>query len=185
MDEELSKLFPDAQGAERPLECSECKRRIHVLYTEVVKGSITHTAMCQECPELQCRLYGTSMKEGAAAKGVGLGLGCGTCGTTLSAVRTGHLLGCSECYSVFADIIRQDLLVSRHLPQRFETAKAGIPLHIGRTPAVMQQANPTLKLLALNEALSETLKKEDYEQAAQLRDQIKKLTEQPDEQTKQ
>lgn len=184
MDDDISKLFPDVQGADRPLECTECKRRIHVLYTEVVKGSKTHTAMCQECPELQCRLYGTSLKEGVTTKGAGL-LGCGNCGTTLGAVRTGHLLGCSECYEVFSEVIKQDLLMGKHLPQRFETAKPGTPLHIGRTPAVMLQANPTLKLVALNEALSEMLKKEDYEQAAHLRDQIKKITEQSDEEPKQ
>jgi protein arginine kinase activator len=37
--------------------------------------------------------------------------------------------------------------------------------------------NPSSRLLALNEALKETLSREDYEQAAWLRDQIKALTE--------
>ncbi len=40
----------------------------------------------------------------------------------------------------------------------------------------IQEINPSLRILALNEALNEMLKSEKYEQAAWLRDQIKALT---------
>ncbi len=50
---------------------------------------------------------------------------------------------------------------------------------MGRAPGEKIEISPSLKLIALNEALSETLSREDYEQAAWLRDQIKKLTESP------
>ena len=48
---------------------------------------------------------------------------------------------------------------------------------MGRTPGQAVAINPSLKLLALHQALNETLSREDYEQAAWLRDQIKALTE--------
>ena len=41
----------------------------------------------------------------------------------------------------------------------------------------MTEISPTLRLIALNEALDETLIREDYEQAALLRDQIRALKE--------
>jgi protein arginine kinase activator len=63
------------------------------------------------------------------------------------------------------------------LPARVLSAKKGLPLHLGRAPGESLAINPTSRLLALNEALKETLNREDYEQAAWLRDQIKALTE--------
>lgn len=175
-DDELSKLFPGV-SADRPLECCECKKKINVLYTEVTKDHCTHTAMCADCPELEAKLHGKAIKESALADFTGANLCCGTCKTTLTAVRTGHELGCSDCYEVFDDFIRKDLLLEKHLPERFESVLPNASMHIGKTAAVATAINPSLKLVALNEALTEMLKKEDYEQAAALRDQIKKLTE--------
>ena len=62
---------------------------------------------------------------------------------------------------------------------RISLTKKALPLHIGRAPGEANEISPSLRLLALNEALNETLKREDYEQAAWLRDQIKDLTEKP------
>jgi len=182
MDDDLNKLFPHLSSQERPFECTECRKKVQVVYTEVVKGNCTQTVMCQDCPELQKRLYGLSQEEAQSVKTTGAGLCCGECGTTLSSVRTGHMLGCSECYEVFADVIQGELLSERKVPERVMSAKSGVPMHIGRTPGKGHEMNTSLKLLALNEALNETLAKEDYEQAALLRDQIKQLTEKSDDQ---
>ena len=54
--------------------------------------------------------------------------------------------------------------------------KKSHPIHIGRAPGESLAISPSSRLLALNEALKETLNREDYEQAAWLRDQIKALT---------
>ncbi len=103
-------------------------------------------------------------------------LACGNCGTTLEALRTGNPLGCSVCYEVFQDSILHELHAAQRIPARLLTARRSTPIHIGRAPGETREINPTMRLLALNEALSETLKREDYEQAAWLRDQIKELT---------
>lgn len=158
--------------SERPVECSHCKRALYVTYKEIVGGNITETQMCAECPILQQKLHGRSDKfEGAieAEKG----LCCGVCRTTLESVQTGNPVGCVECYSVFADVILS------LLPKRFGS-KRNQPLHVGRTPSKpISSAVPTSQITTLNEALSEALKRENYEQAAWLRDQIKSLTEKP------
>lgn len=173
--------FPEDKVPDRPLECSECKKPLSVYYTEVVGNSITHTAMCADCPELQRRLHGIPAHGFAGAPESGAaGLACGNCGTTLEALRVGTPLGCSNCYEVFDDILINEMLAAEKIPPRISTSKKTILTHIGRAPGESQEMNPSLRLLALNEALNETLKREDYEQAAWLRDQIKALTEHPE-----
>lgn len=166
------------QLPERPLECTECRRPIAVFYTEIVGDTITHTCMCSECPVLRHRLQGTPHGEHIVGKGeTGAGLACGNCGTTLESIRMGTPLGCDICYEVFDDILIPEMMAAGRIPSRIATTKKTIPIHIGRAPGEMQEMNPSLRLLALNEALKEMLKTEDYEQAAWLRDQIKELTE--------
>jgi protein arginine kinase activator len=168
---------PDKHFPDRPLECSECKKPIVIRYTEIVGDSITHTSMCADCPELQRRLHGTSPRELVANQtGSPAGLECGNCGTTLEEIKRGHRLGCPECYAVFEDVLLIDLQASNLLSPRISPTKKSIPIHIGRSPGERLAINPSSRLLALNEALNETLKREDYEQAAWLRDQIKALT---------
>lgn len=166
---------------ERPLECGECRKPVMIHYTEVVGDLLVTTCMCSACPELQKRLHGTTgMKSGSSQALAVAGLVCGNCGTSLEAVRVGAPLGCNVCYDVFGDLLLHELLAADKVPQRLTNAKKSAPIHIGRSPGETQEINPALRLLALNEALSETLKKEDYEQAAWIRDQINELTDNSD-----
>ncbi len=169
---------PDRHHCDRPLECGECKKPIAVRYTEIIGNNIVHICMCSDCPELQRRLYGTSLKDYIQSQaGVGAALECGNCGTTLEEVKRGNLLGCSECYSVFGDLLLNELQASGRLSSKISATRKGLPAHIGRAPGESVILSPSSRLLALDEALNETIKREDYEQAAWLRDQIKALTE--------
>lgn len=162
---------------ERPLECTECQKPIAVLYTEIVDGRKNELVMCNECPVLQRKLHGLQPDEvSITKKSDRTGICCGRCGTTLEEVRMGSPLGCSECYEAFADVIVFDLVGAKRVSKRLEiTPSARVPLHIGRQPGEAPTISPHVKLVALHEALEETLKREDYEQAAWLRDQIKQL----------
>lgn len=171
---------PIQETFERPLECTECKKPVAVWYTEIVGSTMTEVYMCKDCPELKRRLHVVP----AGVSGLvteGTGLCCGNCGTTLDAFSKGHPLGCSHCYEVFADLIMKELIASHKVSHKFATNGKGRPTHIGRTPGEVNKLSPSLKLIALNEALEETLSREDYEQAAWLRDQIKELTEKGDD----
>lgn len=91
----------------------------------------------------------------------------------------GQSLGCAECYTVFADYIISQLVEAGGIPSTLKKkaqAQKLQTLHIGRSP--QQPGSPALssKLASLNEALNDALKKENYEQAATIRDQIKGLT---------
>jgi len=165
---------------DRPFECGECKKPVAVKYTLVVGDVITHTIMCQDCPVLQRRLFGGAHTTYQALTEVTGGVACGGCGTTLDAVRMGAPLGCKTCYDVFEDVIFTELQNAKKISPRIAlTPKKSAPIHIGKSPGDTHEINPAKRLLALNEALNETLQREDYEQAAFLRDQIKELTEDP------
>ena len=165
------------QLPERHLECSECKKPIVVCYTEIVGKMIFKLGMCADCPILKHKLHGQISLPQDAEGIKSAGLACGGCGTGADEVRMGAPLGCSLCYEVFEDLILQELQTASRLTQKAITLQKVAPLHIGRHPGQAAEVNPAMKLLALHQALHETLSREDYEQAAWLRDQIKALTE--------
>lgn len=170
-------LMPNGKLPDRPLECIDCKKALAVFYTEMVGGVSTHTCMCADCPVLQRKLYGLPPSPSSEIPSESrAGLACGNCGTTLDALRVGSPLGCSVCYEVFDDVLIPELASMGKIPARLMTAKRTQTVHIGRARGEMQEISSSMRLLALNDALSETLKHEDYEQAAWLRDQIKALT---------
>lgn len=157
---------------DRPLECSECKRNIAFVYTEVSAEGMTRVNMCADCPLLARRLHGvktTSSSSSTASKP----LTCPECHTLYEAVLTGAPLGCVSCYETFEGFIAKDLRSSLPEGRTFTPDH----YHVGRGPGQAATLNPSLRLLALNKALEETLAKEDYEQAAWIRDQIKILSE--------
>lgn len=164
--------------AERPAECSQCKRNVKVIYKEIVGDSMLCFEMCAECPILQQKLHGTP-SEGAVTA-----LCCEKCHTSLESIETGGPLGCSECSAVFAEPLLSNLISTGRLPARLIktlSTKRSAPLHVGKAPGKAIEIAPSSRLTSLNEALNEALKRENYEQAAWLRDQIKALEEKNDE----
>lgn len=171
---------------EKPVECSHCKKPTKVIYKEIVGDVVTCTEMCAECPLLQQKLHGeaTVHEKGEALMEKEGTLYCGYCHTSLESMKMGNPLGCAECYSVFADVLIEELTHADKVPlywKKVLSTKKTQPIHIGKTPHKPVNIPSSSRLTALNEALNEALKIENYEQAAWLRDQIKALTEKTDE----
>lgn len=161
---------------DRPVECSQCKKPSKVTYKEIVIDSIICTEMCADCPVLQGKLHGESVKSSATESG----LCCANCGTSLEAVKMGQPLGCVECYSAFGDLLISELIEAEAVPPKLAqklSSKRTQPIHIGISPNKPADITLSSRLTSLNEALNDALKRENYEQAAWLRDQIKALTE--------
>ncbi len=166
--------------AERPVECGNCKKPIYVTYKEIIGETVTVTEMCSECPVLKEKLYGSNpTPTSSEGKPIETGISCVNCRTPLDSVLMGNPLGCTECYEVYGDLLIKELAHGGQIPARTKKIleqKKNEPLHLGKTPTQPAQITPSNQLKALNEALNEALKKENYEQAAWLRDQIKALT---------
>ncbi|MBS0649015.1 MAG: UvrB/UvrC motif-containing protein [Verrucomicrobia bacterium] len=163
--------------SERPVECSQCKRPVKVLYKEILRdNTINCTEMCADCPVLQAKLHGEASK---TEKQESL-LCCGHCGTSLESVRMGQPVGCTECYAVFNDFLVSEMIAADAVPlvlQKKLATQRAQAIHIGKSPDKPVDITLSTKLASLNEALNEALKRENYEQAAWLRDQIKTLRE--------
>lgn len=162
--------------SERPIECSHCKKQVHTTYQEIVDDVITCSEMCADCPILGQKLHGQPTP--SCEKNKNTSLCCANCMTTLESVLTGNPLGCTHCYTVFEKVLMDDLLSQDKLPSRFQkeiSVKSSLPLHLGKSPQTAVTLSPATRLTSLNEALNDALKKENYEQAAWLRDQIKEL----------
>ena len=170
--------------AERPLECGHCKKPVTVLYKEITGPTVSCTAMCADCPFLEKKLHGQLSASESPYSGQSSSLCCERCRTSLEGVKMGHPLGCSDCYTVFSEILVQELAATHQIPahlQKMATSTKNPSLHLGHAPTECALLPPSHRLTTLNEALNEALKIENYEQAAWIRDQIKTLTEKSDE----
>lgn len=168
--------------SERPVECSQCKKAPKITYKEIIGEKISIQEMCADCPVLLQKLHGITPKELAeGTSDSNTGLYCGHCHTPLETIRMGNPIGCAQCYAVFGDVLCNELLAEDKIPQSMENARRNQPLHIGKTPENPVHIPSSNRITALNESLNEALKKENYEEAAWLRDQINELMEKKDD----
>lgn len=182
-------------------------REATVKYVEVVNGVKTEHNLCGHCAarldigqysalfegeislaKLLSGLLGvpnTEKQDGKLAEVV-----CPTCGTTYEDFVANSQFGCADCYSVFGPLLGENI---RHLQ--------GSEKHVGKRPGNIVSAAP--KKNAVDEVsgeaessseeettltreeqlryyqarLKDALRREDYEEAAVLRDEIHKLKE--------
>lgn len=91
---------------------------------------------------------------------------CNCCGSTFADIAESSKCGCSECYSTFYDQL---------LP--YLKRVHGSTKHIGkipnRAPLAVKQSEDTID--GLRNILNQLVREENYEQAAVIRDKIKKL----------
>ncbi len=98
---------------------------------------------------------------------------CDACGTTWSAFRKTGLLGCSTCYVAFESALMP--LLERAHPD-------GANRHLGKVPQSRgTDEHRHQRLLRLRRELDEAVSLEQYERAANLRDQVREVEEDRDE----
>ena len=89
---------------------------------------------------------------------------CPYCGASWEDFKRTGLLGCDKCYQSFHSQV-QDLLRQIH----------GNTRHIGNRPQKKRAFLPEVDLVLLRKSLNEAIRKEEYEKAAELRDNIREL----------
>lgn len=165
--------------------CQECQKRpATVHYTKVVNGQKTEHHLCEQCARdkgeldlsfgfdpgfsihnLLAGLLDMDTQQLADSRGREVSATCPTCGLSYADFsRTGRL-GCSDCYLAF----------DKQLEPLFRRIQ-GNTSHTGKIPErAGGVARRQQEIRALTDALQQAVGREDYEQAAQLRDQIKQL----------
>ena len=150
--------------------CKEKEASVHL--TQMVEGKTKKIDLCEECSKAK----GVDDPAGFSLADLLLGLGaskeiqdtesgsqkCPKCGFTQKDFKKTGRLGCPECYEHFGEGV-EGLLKSMH---------KGIQ-HTGKNPAKWQQTKDYVeKLDSLQSKLEEAVSREDYEMAAELRDEI-------------
>ena len=163
--------------------CSNCKEKPATVHlTQIVGDKMQKLDLCEDCAKTKGINDPTSF--GLADLDLVLGLGasqqleqaaggvelkCPRCGFTQADFKKSGRLGCPECYRTFAEGLA-GLLKTMHKGTR----------HTGKAPEALRATRENAdRMKSLQAKLAKAIKDENYEQAAQLRDEIKQLTGHP------
>ena len=168
--------------------CERCKKNnASFFYNETVNGKTTSFALCQECArelekegkisfshhahdpfshfadvdDLFSGFFGSPKKAAVPANEKR----CTLCASSFPEIVKNGKVGCAKCYEVFADELERTIR-SIH----------GNVKHIPRaTPEQKEENEKKAKISELKNELKTAIEKEEFERAAALRDEIKKL----------
>jgi protein arginine kinase activator len=157
--------------------CNVCKKREATVHlTQIIEDKMQQIDLCEECSKAK----GVTDPTGFSLADLLLGLGaaqeiekgtggevlkCPHCGFTQADFKKAGRLGCSECYTTFAEGL-EGLLKSMHKGTK----------HMGKVPAGLRQPRDvTDRIRLLQKRLEKAITEEDFEQAAALRDEINQL----------
>ncbi|HEY9174858.1 MAG TPA: UvrB/UvrC motif-containing protein [Verrucomicrobiae bacterium] len=162
------------------MKCCVCKEREATVHlTQIAGDKMQKLDLCEECAktkgvndptgfslaDLLLGLGASQQMEQAAAATEGGELKCPHCGFTQADFKKAGRLGCPDCYRTFAEGL-ESLLKTMHKGTR----------HIGKVPEALRQSQDFKQRVALlQKKLAKAIEQEDFEQAAQLRDEIKQL----------
>ena len=165
---------------DRPIECTSCKKKASITYREIQEGKVSTVRYCADCPILKDKISVNVGEQNFSGYEIEKNVLCQDCKTSLHSVMTGAPFGCKRCYETFEEFLTQELEQSGAIPSTKTSlaTKKKMPLHLGNVPSKVKSPDFANKLRSLNTALHEALAIENYERAANLRDQIKLLMEQ-------
>ena len=162
--------------------CGEEKATMHLL--RVVDGAVTHTHLCPDCaqsiaeqtdglalvlavPSVFRRLTQEHTESEAAETPAPPKEDrfCGVCGTTLTDLEESAMVGCPNCYRIFADDLQTAL-----------EGDAQPAEHLGKVPRRVPE-NDSLRheIMRLERMLRELVECERFEEAAGVRDRLAEL----------
>lgn len=153
--------------------CSKKKAEVH--FTQVKNNDVTEMHLCEACAS-SMGLKGFSLPMNLIEEMVS-DLGkfqadlpaqdcrCSYCGLFYGEFRNTGLLGCSRCYETFRE---QLIPLLTHVHGRAE--------HMGKAPLRLgRKIRMRSRILLLQKKMNEVVKKEEYEEAARIRDEIRAI----------
>lgn len=179
------------------MKCDRCEHEATVHEVTIRSGVKVEKHLCQDCASaeglapaaaspvevLKAAIEAAQISaagEAPSRRASGKQQACGSCGMTWDEFKSGGMLGCPRCYDEFE---------GRLIPL-IERAHEGASQHVGKSPrrASGQSEGSKARALAalveeraqrasaLRRLLEEAVKSEQYERAAQIRDDLKRLT---------
>lgn len=185
--------------------CDNCgKREANVRYSENINGRRKELNLCEECskklgishmdfsmPIDFSSFFGEFMEDFATPEFMPLlneikALKCNNCGSTFEEIANTGKLGCGNCYDVFEErldpIIRRMQGANRHVGRVGKVIDSKIDEKIANQstqkkekPNKLEDNKKENQLEKLQEQLKQAIKEEKYEEAAKIRDEIKKI----------
>ncbi|MGQ9649055.1 MAG: UvrB/UvrC motif-containing protein [Phycisphaerae bacterium] len=156
--------------------CQRCKKQTATVHlTDLVQGEKRERHLCEDCANAE----GVVVKQNVSINDVlnsflmsqasiqeMARLRCPECGITFVEFRNQGLLGCPNDYDVFG----------KALTGIIERAQDGQTRHTGKTPGQVVRIDPVQQeRFRLQRELREAVEREDYEQAAKIRDRLGEL----------
>lgn len=158
--------------------CCVCKEKpASVHLTQITGDKMQKVDLCEECAKqkgvndqtgfsLADLLLGLGASQELEQSAGGVEVKCPQCGFTHADFKKTGRLGCPECYHTFSEGLSV-LLKSMHKGTR----------HVGKVPEQLRSRRDLSdRMNALQKKLTKAIETEDFEAAAQLRDEIKQLS---------
>ncbi|MFH1772249.1 MAG: excinuclease ABC subunit B [Candidatus Omnitrophota bacterium] len=154
--------------------CDICHNNIATIHlTEIANDNIVEMHICQSCAkdkakEIKAQLNISDLISGLVAsdefqKERPEGLKCTYCGLNYSEFKKKGRLGCANCYKVF----------SKRLTPLFKKIHGSVR-HTGKAPFLKAKGQGAERIDILRNRLKRAIQFEEYEEAARLRDEIRK-----------
>jgi len=156
--------------------CCVCKEKPATVHLTEIKGDkVQKVDLCEACAKskgvndssfaLADLLLGLGASQEIDQSAGGAELKCATCGFTQADFKKSGRLGCPECYKTFMEGL-EGLLKSMHKGTR----------HTGKVPEALRRTRETAdRMKTLQKKLNKAIEEENFEQAAALRDEIKRM----------
>ena len=177
--------------------CDNCgKREANVRYSENINGKTRELNLCEECSEKLgigqmdfsmpmdfSNFFVDFVEEFTKPEWMPLlnnvkTLTCNNCGYTFDDIVNTGKLGCPNCYDVFESeldpIIKRIQGTNRHVGRIGKIIDNKIDKKYNKTEENTDKKEEKTKLEQLQEDLKNAIKEERYEDAAKIRDEIKK-----------
>ena len=165
------------------ITCHCCEKPATVHLTQIVENKVHKVDLCEECAQAKgvTNPEGFSMADflpsfenSSPNEG---DLVCESCGLTQKEFKKNGRFGCASCYDVFKQVL-DDMLEGMHAGKRHVGRMPdGFEAPVSKEPKQPEEEMPEEDISALEQELTKAIEAEEYEQAAEIRDRIRKLKE--------
>lgn len=166
------------------MKCENCgKNEATITYNQNINGKVTSINLCEDCARALNIFSGLDDIFSPMILDLGYILPeevkCEKCGYTLSKYRETGLFGCDECYKTFKKEIDEILLRLQGKNRNIVSKRLENKNKVEEKEKVLETKED--KVWLLKKKLQKLVEEENFEEAANVRDEIKKIESEKEE----